>query len=313
MSTVSHDPPHLLATKLKVCLWGTESHLTQQVLSTLQTQWPLAAVAVPAAPGDGPAVAQLVASEQPTDELTLLNQFVGTSTSTLAWQFGLPVYAIRRLHTPALVTWLQNLQPDIVCVACFPWRIPAALLAIPTYGFLNLHPSLLPNYRGPAPLFWQLRDGVQQSAVTIHWMDETFDTGPIAAQAPLQLTDGLSGPQADRAYGELGAALFAHVLTAVDGGTVLRQPQPAEGSHQAWPQAADFILDAQWSAQQAFNFMRGTAEWRQPYRLTLGETPFQLNDALDYKPTGVLGVPFAVEGNVITIQFQPGLLRAGVL
>ena len=64
MSTVSHAPPGLPATKLKVCLWGTESQLTQQVLSTLQPQWALAAVAVPAAQGDGPAVTELIAPTQ---------------------------------------------------------------------------------------------------------------------------------------------------------------------------------------------------------------------------------------------------------
>ena len=313
MSTVSHAPPGLPATKLKVCLWGTESQLTQQVLSTLQPQWALAAVAVPAAQGDGPAVTELIAPMQRSDELTVLNHFVSNSTTAIAWQWGVSVYAIRRLCAPALVAWLQHLQPDIVCVACFPWRIPAALLSIPTYGFLNLHPAPLPHYRGPAPLFWQLRDGIQESGVTIHWMDETFDTGAIAAQASLPLTDGLSGPQADRAYGDLGATLFAHVLTAVAGGTVPRQPQPAGGSYQGWPQATDFTLDPQWSAQQAFNFMRGTAEWQQPYRETVGETTFQLHHALDYEPRGVLGVPFRVAGNVVTIQCRPGLLRARLL
>ena len=313
MSTVSHDPPHLPATKLKICLWGTESYLTQQVLSALQPQWPLAAVALPAAQGDGTTVTERIAPTPQRDELTVLNHFVSNSTTAIAWQLGLPVYAIRHLRAPTLVTWLQKLQPDIVCVACFPRRIPAALLSIPTYGFLNLHPAPLPYYRGPAPHFWQLRDGIQESGVTIHWMDETFDTGAIAAQAPLPLTDGLSGPQADRAYGELGATLFANVLTAVADGTIPRQPQPPSSSYQPWPTAADFTLDPQWSAQHAFNFMRGTAEWQQPYTLALGETTLQLKHALDYDPRGVLGAPFAVEGSLVTIQFLPGLLRARIL
>lgn len=313
MSTVSHDPPRLATTKLKVYLWGTESHLTQQVLSALQPQWQLTAVAVPAAAGAGPAVTQLIAPAQQTGELPLINHFVGKSTTAIAWQQGLPVYAIKHLRAPALVTWLQNLQPDLVCVTCFPWRIPAALLTIPTYGFLNLHPTRLPNYRGPAPLFWQLRDGIQASGVTIHWMDETFDTGAIAAQAPLQLTDGLSGPQADRAYGDLGAALFAHVLKAVAGGIVPRQPQPAGGSYQSWPQAADFALDPQWSAQHAFNFMRGTAEWQQPYQFATGARTIRLTHALDYAPEGKLAKPFVQAQGVAAIQFQPGVLRAQVL
>lgn len=317
MSTAQHSShlsighPSLGQDKpLKVLLWGTESQLTQVVLNRLAAQWPLAAVVVPARLPNVPAVTALLPPVPGADELTLVNQFVHNSTIALAWQLGLPVYGLGRLHSPAVRNWLHSLQADLVCVTCFPWRIPAHLLALPTYGFLNLHPAHLPDYRGPAPLFWQLRDGVQQSAVTIHWMDETFDTGAIAAQAPLLLPEGSSGPEADQHVGNLGATLFADVLAAIQSGTVPRQPQPAGGSYQSWPAAADFTLNRQWSAQHAFNFMRGTAEWQQPYQVVIGARTILLTRALDYRPKDRLAKPIVQAQDVVSIQFQPGVLRA---
>ncbi|MFO7679537.1 MAG: formyltransferase family protein, partial [Chloroflexota bacterium] len=122
----------------------------------------------------------------------------------LAWQRGIPVYEVSRLAAPETRQTLAELRPDVACVACFNKRIPAALLALPRHGFLNVHPSLLPHFRGPAPLFWTFRAGVQETGITIHFMDEGLDSGDIALQAPLTLPDGVSGPEADVLSGSLG-------------------------------------------------------------------------------------------------------------
>ncbi|MEZ4833421.1 MAG: formyltransferase family protein [Caldilineaceae bacterium] len=78
-------------------------------------------------------------------------------------------------------------------------HLPCGSAYAAPHGFLNLHPSLLPHYRGPDPIFWQLRDGVEPMGVTVHWMDVGVDTGDIAAQAPVALEDGLSGPRSNTA------------------------------------------------------------------------------------------------------------------
>ena len=297
---------------LNLLFWGNESRLAQQVCARLHQQWPLRAVVLPATAAATAAVSQRLPPAQSLGELPLLTHFVETSLTTLAWAWHCPVYMLHHHRAPAVVSWLQSLQPDVVCVTCFPWRIPASLLAIPTYGFLNLHPARLPDYRGPAPLFWQLRDGVQSSGVTLHWMDERFDTGAITAQAPLILPDGISGPAADQRYGDLGARLFDQVLSELAQGNVPRQAQPPGGSYQSWPQAEDFTIHTHWSAQRAFNFMRGTAEWQQPYPLQIGDTHVMLTHALDYEPDAQQSTPFAQSGAIVTIQFQPGILRVTV-
>lgn len=77
---------------------------------------------------------------------------------------------------------LESYHLDLVIVFGFAWKIPRAVLAIPRLGMMNIHVSMLPKYRGPAPMLWAIRNGDTTGGVTVHWMDEEFDTGNILAQ-----------------------------------------------------------------------------------------------------------------------------------
>ncbi len=253
------------------------------------------------------------ATALPVDELEISlgsGSYVTTNTVNIAWQHGLSVYALDSLTAPKTVKLLATLNADVACVACFPRRIPAAVLAMPAQGFLNVHPSRLPDYRGPAPLFWQLRDGVNPLGVTVHWMDATLDTGAVADQADVLLPDGIDGPGADRRLAEVGGGLLLDVLDAIGRGEARRQAQQPGGSYQPWPQAEDFRLDRAWSARRAFNFMRGTAEWRRPYPLAIGDEEVLLKHALDFRPHHQLPTIVIQEAKAMHIQFALGVLVA---
>jgi methionyl-tRNA formyltransferase len=218
------------------------------------------------------------------------------------------VLAISDLLHPQTATALAGLEADVACVACFPRRIPEAILHLPRLGFLNLHPSLLPAYRGPSPLFWQLRDGAP-TGVTIHYMDEAFDTGPIAAQQAVELPDGIGGPEADRLLTGVGIELLRGVLSDLAEGIARRQPQPAGGSYQGRPQDEDFALSTAWPARRAFNFMRGTADWGRPYVVSVAGESLRLVEAYAYNELE-LGRPSVRHGRNILIRFNPGILYA---
>jgi methionyl-tRNA formyltransferase len=128
---------------------------------------------------------------------------------------ALPVLALRYMRHPAVRAVLQELDLDLVCVACWPWRIPPALLDVPRLGWLNSHPSLLPELRGPAPLAEALARGITKTGVTIHWMDAGLDTGPIVLQQPLPLAKGLRLDQAETQAAALGAQLLVSVIQHV--------------------------------------------------------------------------------------------------
>jgi methionyl-tRNA formyltransferase len=228
----------------------------------------------------------------------------------IAWERGIAVFAAARLGAPETIAALAALRPDLACVACFPRRIPAALLELPPLGWLNIHPSLLPAYRGPAPLFWALRNGAPTVGVTVHFMDEQLDTGDIAAQAPLVLPDGITGVQADRLCADLGGRLLIETLQRLQAGTLERRPQPPGGSYDGWPTPADWALSADWPARRAFNFMRGTNDWGRPYLVVAGGARLWLESAISYAPQELLGAPYTRAGRELAIQFAPGVLRA---
>lgn len=228
----------------------------------------------------------------------------------LAWEHAIPAFEVSRPGDPATLAVCASRHPDVACVVCFPWRIPAVLLAIPPLGFLNLHPSLLPAYRGPAPLFWTFRNGERSTGVTLHVMDEDLDTGDIVAQAPFDLPDGISGATADRMWSTLGARLMLEALPALQQGSLPRRKQPAGGTYNPWPKPRDFNLSPAWSARRAFNFMRGTAEWGYPYRIAVGSAALQITSALTYDVEAPLGAPYMRDGSIVRIQFTPGILRA---
>ncbi|WP_433700811.1 methionyl-tRNA formyltransferase [Nocardiopsis sp. CA-288880] len=88
---------------------------------------------------------------------------------------------------------LESYRPDLVIVFGFAWRLPRSVLDIPRHGVINVHVSMLPGYRGPAPLLWAIRNGDRTGGVTVHRMDEDFDTGNILAQkGGIPLTDDIT-------------------------------------------------------------------------------------------------------------------------
>jgi methionyl-tRNA formyltransferase len=258
----------------------------------------------------GASFARLEPASTPSSELelSLLPSYVEQNIVTEAWQARLPVVEAHRLGSTDFLDWARSFQVDAACVSCFSRIIPPVLLDLPRHGFLNLHPSLLPHYRGPEPLFWQLRDGTNPIGVTVHWMDAGLDTGDIAAQQVLSLPDGISGIEAEQRCAQAGAALLVKVVDALANGSAQRRPQPAGGSYQPSPTEADFTLTLDWTAQRAFNFMRGTAHWGIPYRLAATGEEILLTEAVDWSASG--GNPGQVErvGEYSHIGFAHGVL-----
>jgi methionyl-tRNA formyltransferase len=269
----------------------------------------LCAVVIPAArPINGRPIAPLGPPQ--LAPIPLVDATSTLSIVSIAWEHHIPVYQINRLAATETCDMLKVLQADIACVACFPKRIPATLLSMPRRGFLNVHPSLLPHYRGPYPLFWMLRYGDRRFGVTIHFMDEQLDTGDIAAQAEVDLPDGLSGEEIDSTLSQYGAELLLDVLHRPEKDHLTRRTQPPGGSYFPAPRESDFVIETTWSAQRAFNFMRGTSDWQRSYPIEIAGQHFTLRQALFYVSQEVLDQPYQLLGDQIDIQFSPGVLRA---
>jgi methionyl-tRNA formyltransferase len=289
---------------------------SQQVLAaTLAAGFPVRALFLPGQRGSHREEPyRLLGRPTPSDEMELpiLNPFLEATVVQTAWPRSIPVYEISNLSSPEITALVDKLQPTVACVACFPRRIPAGLLELAPLGFLNVHPSLLPAYRGPVPLFWTFRNGEKDTGVTVHFMDAKLDTGDIARQAPVRLPDGISGPDADRLCGGTGGQLLAETLADLVNDTLVRRPQPEGGSYYGYPTSSDFHIGNHWPARRAFNFMRGTAEWGQIYIIDTGGERIHLRAALSYSSQGRLSEETIRNGQRVQIQFSPGVLEATI-
>ena len=317
-------------TPLRILFWGTRSTFSGAIFRALQSAGvdvcALFIHAPPApwqsdlqprrvAPFPFPQYEQAAAGNTNTHLAISLDLATATEPTFVAEtrQLGAPVYDIFSLQTPELPALIRRLHPDVACVACFPQRIPSGLLRLPRHGFFNVHPSLLPAHRGPAPLFWIFRNGTQATAggVTIHHMDARFDTGLMAAQAAVALADGISGPEAEQRCTQKGGELLGQVLDALAAGNLVSRPQPAGGSYQSWPQTKDFRLDTNWSARRAFNFMCGVAEWGTPFAVETAGEIIHLQRAIAYDADQKLPAPVRhIDTSLVELQFSPGVLVA---
>ncbi|HET9222849.1 MAG TPA: formyltransferase family protein [Roseiflexaceae bacterium] len=295
--------------RLRVLYAGTPCALARgPLLALLGAGIEVCGVVIPAERGTAP-IARL-APPPARSPLPIAGRYVDPGIVEIAWERGVAVFAADKLADPATVAALAELRPDIACASCFPRRIPTALLRLPPLGWLNVHPSLLPAYRGPAPLFWALRNGETTIGVTLHFMDHGFDTGDIAAQATMALPDGIGGAQTDQMCAALGGRLLVEALNHLRQGNLERSPQPAGGSYQGLPAPQDWTISTSWPARRAFNFMRGTDDWKQRYEVLAGDERLILATVLAYDPIERLGVPFIRNGREVAIQCTPGVLRA---
>jgi methionyl-tRNA formyltransferase len=138
---------------------------------------------------------------------------------------GVPVYQPTSLRTPEARARLASWQPEVITVAAFGQILDASVLALPPHGCLNIHASLLPRYRGAAPIPAAILAGDAVTGVTIMQMDEGLDTGPILAQVECSINCGDTTSTLTAKLAELGAQLLIETLPGWLSGTVGAQPQ----------------------------------------------------------------------------------------
>lgn len=123
---------------------------------------------------------------------------------------------------------IKSLELDLVCVVAYGVILPKSFLKIPKFGCINLHPSMLPNYRGPAPIQWAILNGDKKTGVTIMYLNEKMDAGDIIVQKEVEIgEDETTGDLWNRLSG-LGAKLLLQVVNNISIGKIERTPQPEE-------------------------------------------------------------------------------------
>jgi methionyl-tRNA formyltransferase len=175
-----------------------------------------------------------------------------------AQRLGLPVYQPLKVRDGELQKWLQDLQPDVAIVLAYGRILPPDVLTIPKYGCLNLHASLLPSYRGAAPINWALINGETQSGMSLMQMDEGLDTGPVFSRRVLPLDEHVDAGELSERMAQLAAQMVTEDVPKVIRGELHSTPQDQQRASHAPPLTAEHqILDCSRPARKVVNQVRG--------------------------------------------------------
>jgi len=237
------------------------------------------------------------------------------SVESIARQHKIPIVDFQQNLTH-LINQLDDYQLDLLVVACYNKKLSEAILKLPKIACINLHPSLLPAYRGPVPLFWQFREGLKEYGISLHRMEKHFDTGPIIRQQAVSFNDGITQQQANAILAEVGTQLLADYLINLETNHVTEQRQFEKlSSYMSYPIDKDFMVSNTWSAQRLYNFIAATKHWGKVYPCKIGEQIFELVDVISYDAviTNKSISPhqsYQVKNDIISIRCQPGMLKA---
>ena len=231
----------------------------------------------------------------------------------LAEKLNLPVLQPLKARDEKFISELRELKPDLLVVVAYGQILPPALLAMPPHGCLNVHTSLLPKYRGAAPIQWAIADGEPETGVTIMQMDAGLDTGPILSirRTPILPTDD-SQILHDR-LAQLGAELLAETILGYIAGNILPQPQPATGStYAAKIKKEDGKIDWHQPAEKIWNRLRAFTPWPGAFTFLQADAKPQLLKIWRAEPvakTGGAGEILSAEKSSIVVGCGKNALR----
>lgn len=180
----------------------------------------------------------------------------------LALEHGIPVYQPATLREKSAQQLIADLKPELIVVAAYGKLLPKAVLDTPKYGCINVHGSLLPKYRGAAPIQWAVIHGEEIAGVTTMYMGEGMDTGDMLLKAETPVgSEETAGELFDRLM-VLGAELLGQTLDELEKGTLKRIPQNEnEATHAPMLSKELAVIDWNRSAKEIHDLIRGLNPW----------------------------------------------------
>lgn len=224
-------------------------------------------------------------------------------TKPIALAAKIDVLQPRRVRNPESVEAIEAIAPDCVVVVAYGQIIPKTILDIPSRGIVNVHGSLLPKYRGAAPIQWAIVHGEHRTGVTTMLMDEGLDTGPILQTREMDIEHDDTAVSLSERMAPLGAALLLETLTLLNDGRCAGTPQDDSRATKA-PLIKPHHAEIDWrvSAQEIDCLVRGLNPWPVA-KTTLGNTPVKIFRARPgEEPTGnAPGTICAVSESILSI------------
>ena len=197
-----------------------------------------------------------------------------TPVKEAAMEYGIPVYQPRRIREAESFEILKQLAPEVIVVVAFGQIIPQSILDLPPYGCVNVHASLLPKYRGAAPIQWAVIDGEEVSGVTIMRMDAGLDTGDMISKVIVPITKEETGESLFDKLSVAGAKLLVDTLPSIVDGSAVYEKQPAVSPtpYAAMIEKEMGAIDWNKTAVELERLVRGLNSWPSAYTKVNGKT-----------------------------------------
>ena len=190
-----------------------------------------------------------------------------------AWaeEHGLPVHQPVKIKTEEATAKLKDLKPDLVVVVAFGQILSQEILDIPPHGCINVHGSLLPRYRGAAPMQWCVINGETKTGITTMMMDAGLDTGDMLLKEELTIGPDMTLEEVHDNLMEMGAQVLMKTIEELRAGTLKRVPQEGESNYAPMLTKETGHIDWQKSAQEIHNLVRGLNSWPGAYTAHEGQ------------------------------------------
>ena len=186
---------------------------------------------------------------------------------------GIPVLQPQKVREEGFVEELRSFNPDVIVVVAFGQILPESILTLPRYGCINIHASLLPKYRGAAPIQWAVINGEKESGVTTMFMEKGLDTGDMIDKVVVPLEPKETGESLHDKLSAAGGELILKTLADLAGGSLVRTPQDDHQSSYAGMLKKDMgEIDWTRSACEIERLIRGLNSWPSAYTHVSGKT-----------------------------------------
>ena len=229
-----------------------------------------------------------------------------SAVKEVALEAGAHVYQPETIKSESALDFFKRLAPDAVVIIAYGQIVPQRLIEIPRLGWINLHASLLPEYRGAAPIAWAIVNGESTTGLTTMQIDAGMDTGPILMQREMAIGPEETAPELARRMSEAGAPLVAESLRKLDRGEIT--PRAQDGSQASYAPLLNKEhgrIDWSHTAQQIYDRIRGLAPWPGAYSTFRGQLCHVWG-----RPAEITREGFGSERD-LAVAGEPGSLLAG--
>ena len=229
-----------------------------------------------------------------------------------ALEAGLAVFQPERIKSDEAYDYIRRLAPDVVIIIAYGQIVPPRLLEIPRFGWINLHASLLPKYRGAAPINWAILNGETTTGLTTMRLDAGLDTGPMLLRYETEIGPEETAPELSARLAEAGAPLVVETFRRLDRGEIAPEPQDdSQATYAPVLKKSDGRIDWRLSCEHIYNQIRGLDPWPGAFTSFRGKTCHIWGRPLstaDFPRTGQSMLVADAEQPVLA---PPGTIQAG--